>query len=412
VFIHIEPHKTGTTAIQASLAASRDALAGSGYQYLSGDPNHSMLLATVFWDEGSAYKLGYPGWIDDPNEFLRHRQKLYSLLIEEVDRSTCDALILSGEELSRFNEAEAERLVEFLRARYDAVKVIAYVREPLSWSVSSSQQRTKWSGKTLEQIFDSLVLPNYARRFNPYIRLVGESDFDLRIYSGKSSEFDVIVDFARAVGIDPGLLNSPNENDLNIALTHPSAVMLSAINEYSPPYVQNRHNPCRAFRVVKDARLPGRAFTLPRETVVSALDDLERERAWTKAYFGREIFPDIVVPEQSRSNWFDKDRAALEDHGRLLNEAFRASQNEVALKHLWKAQESRKIDPTACQSQLSRALLLSTDRWTMHHVATMMLETEHPERRKALAKQKLMRQIEAPEPADPPLIVENPFNRF
>jgi hypothetical protein len=416
-FIHIGPHKTGTTAIQSAFGAARDTLRHVGYHYLEGldgKPNHSEVLATAFWAPDKAYRLGHLRWIDDPAEFQHHRQLILDKLTEEI-QIQCSAphnLVISGEELSWFDEDEARRLVTFLQVYYNEIRVVAYVREPQSWMTSFAQQRTRWSGGILEEMFACPPLPAYRKRFEPYIRAVGKENFTMRPFFTKSRNFDVVADFAGVIGVDAALLPSRLQEKGNFASSDRSAIILSAVNKYAPPFFESRHNPCRAFRVVKDAKMPGGPFVLPRETILSVADLLEEERHWINGYLGYQACNRPNLPTVSRENWFGPDWEALEEHAKLLNDTFRQAQNEIALRSLWKAHELRETNLNVARDCLSRALLLSTDRWTMHYIALESVTTRHPKQMVAFAKQRLMRRIEDPRPTDPPLLMGNPFDRI
>jgi hypothetical protein len=378
---------------------------------LDGEPNHSEVLATVFWAYDKAQTLGQLRWIDDIAEFQRHRELIRENLTEKIQRSAPHSLIISGEELSRFDEDEAHILVEFLRAHYDEIKIIAYVREPQSWMASSAQQRTRWSGGVLEEIFDHPPLPTYQIRFNPYIAAVGRENFILRRFFDKGVSFDVVADFAGVIGVDPALLPLQLSGEGNVALSDRGAIILSAVNRYAPPFLEYRHNPFRAFRIVEAAQMPGHIFVLPRETVFLVAELLEEERNWINEYFGYQAYKRPTLPTVSREDWFGPDREALEEHAKLLNETFRQAQNEIALRSLWRAGELRDTNLNRAHDYLSRALLLCTDRWTMHYIAREILTEDHPKKFVAFAKQRLMRRIEDPRPTDPPLLMGNPFDR-
>ncbi len=410
-YIHIGAPKTGTTAIQAAFSNAKDQLREIGYHYLDGDRNHSECLALMFWETPDALKLGRLRWFDEEKEFLRHRDSLLNELSEQIDQSAPLNLIISAEELSGFREQEVHDFISFLRVRFERVCVIAYAREPLSWMTSASQQGAKWSGDTLEKLFRLPRMPNYELRFKYYIRAVGRENFDLRTYDASENEFDIVADFTKAINIDHKFQLSSVSSRMNLAISHRSAILLSAINAIMPPFVEHRYNPCRAFSVVQDCRLPGRKFTLPTETVLEAADSLEKERDWLNETMGKLVFFRPATPEISLDNWYGGEKEELEKFAIVLLENSRHAQNEKALIAFLRSQKHRSANIDLANKLLTNAWMLSTDRWTLHLVASEAVEIGHPDRRLFFAKQRIMNRIEEPEADDSPLAIGNPFDR-
>ena len=409
-FVHIGAPKTGSTAIQVAFSAGAQSLSAAGYHYLEGDRNHIEALALCFWAEEDARNLAKLRWIDEEAVFARRRETLRDWLSEQIARSAPRHLVLSAENLCEFHDEEVASFLSFLREKFDRVRVIAYVREPLSWMTSAAQQATKWSGDTLDELFSSPRLPDFRNRFAPFIREVRPVDFDLRVYSS-APDFDVVTDFSAAIGLDPDVAAGLGTSRQNPALSHRSAMVLSAVNAHMPPFVDYRHNPCRAFDVVADCRLPGRAFSLPTETALAAAPILDAERDWLNHALGRPVFSQQQVPEIPLDAWFGGEREEIGEFAVRFAELARAAQNERAFRSLLHAKARRREHPERARKLLREAWLLSTDRWTMHLIATEAVETEDPERHRFFAKQRLMRRIEDPQTQDPPLQIGNPFDR-
>lgn len=410
-YVHIGAPKTGSTAIQAAFSAARGQLDQLGYHYLEGDRNHSERLALCFWAEPDARKLAQLRWIDDAQEFARHRDSLRAALAEEITRSAPRDLIVSAEELGEFRPAEAAAFFAFLRQSFDRIQVIAYAREPQSWMTSAAQQGTKWSGDRLDDVFKAPRLPGYRRRFQPFMELAGPGHFDLRPFYPGVREFDVVADFARAAGITDAIAPAPGESRMNPAVSHRTAIVFSAVNAAMPPFLEYRHNPFRSYNIARDGRLPGRKFTLPAETVLDSAAVLDSERAWLHGVMGREVFARPEVPELPLARWYGGERAELEHFAAVFAQHCGKAQNEEALKAYLKAQKYRSAETELACQLLRNAWMLATDQWTLHLIATEAAETGHPERHRFFAKQRLMRRIAEPQPDDPPLAAGNPFHR-
>ena len=403
-FVHIGVPKTGSTAIQAAFSEARADLRAAGYHYPSGAPNHGERLALAFWDRADALRLAGLRWKDGAAA-ERHVDAARDAVTADAVACAPDHMVLSDEILSEFHPGEVRRLVGFLQAHFDRVRVIAFLRDPLDWATSAAQQATKWSGDTLERLFERPRLPDYAGRLGPWIDVLGREALDLRLYGAG----DVVGEVSAAIGLAraPGGTAAAR---LNEGVSHRTAILFSRFNSLRPPFVDCRHTPVRSYDLTRTGRLPGRRFTLPRETVEAAAEALRAEADWANACLGRDAFGPPALPEVSRDDWFGGERAALEEFAGTFLETSRSAQNERALRAYLTACR-RRGEPALAQKLLDRAWLLATDRWTLDPIAREALEQDRGDREKFFAKGRLMRRIEAPEPGDPPLVIGNPFDR-
>ncbi len=399
-FIHIGMPKTGTTAIQAACDAGRDVLARQGYHYLSGDRNHGEWLSLVFWEEADALRLAGYRWRDGADA-RAYRAARRAALEQEIGETAQD-LILSAEELSMFRRNEVAALRDTLALQFDRFRIVAYLREPLGWATSAAQQATKWSGDRIDDLFDRPRLPEFEARFTPWLDIF-DGDVTFRAFGDR----DIVEDFSEAIGLAEPL---ETHERLNEAVSHRSVVLLSHANVVAAPFVDARHNPFRSFDFTRDARLPGRRFSLPRDTVEAWHGALADERDWANAALGRAAFHDPGLPENSREAWMGGEREALERFAETFLETSRRAQNERAMRMLLLARTHRENGRRA-RDLLDQAWLLTTDRWTMDQIAQEALKQDRSDREKFFAKGRLMRRIEAPEAGDAPLVIGNPFDR-
>ena len=404
-FLHIGAPKTGTTAIQSAFAAARGTLADHGLHYLEGDQNHSERLALSFWDVDDARRLAC---LRQAPDAPFDQATLLDTLADEIETNVPNDVVFSAEGLCDFRPDEVARLFDFFSEWFDQITLIAYARDPESWMHSAGQQAIKWSGECLEDVFSSPRLPRYRARMSPWLKAVGQENFVLRHYSGGT--FDAVADFCQVIGIPHDTIPRQDAR-ANTALTQTGAVALSALNLTSPPFVEFRHNPCRAYAVVDRCRFPGPRFLLPRETIEAAAIDLDDDRAWLNRLLGTDAFAAGPLPSAVREDWFGSDRLQIEDLGRDTAETCRSAQNEYALLCLLRAMKFVATRERAV-ALLATAAKFATDRWSMGQIAEMAVQLNHTDRQEFFAKQRLMRRIEDPEPSDPPLQVGNPFDRF
>ena len=86
--------------------------------------------------------------------------KIKKVTILKYSRAKCindkiKTLIISGEDLSVLNNSEVKILADYLREKNVKTTIICYVRDPLSWIASNSQERVKagWPLIKIDQIF-------------------------------------------------------------------------------------------------------------------------------------------------------------------------------------------------------------------------------------------------------------------
>ncbi|MCG6883756.1 MAG: hypothetical protein LJE62_08395 [Silicimonas sp.] len=403
-YVHIGVPKTGSTAIQAAFSAARDRLRSEGYHYLAGDRNHGERLALAFWDRPDALHLAGLRW-KDGSAAEQYIEATRAELASEIEENSTRHLILCGEDLSGFRPSEVARLHDFLGARFDRVRVVAFLRDPLDWATSASQQATQWSGDTLDMLFDAPRLPGYQTRLGPWIAELGRESMDVLAYD----KSDVAAKFARVIGLSRPL---PTTGTLrqNAGVSHRSAILFSKFNALTPPFADCRHNPLRSFDLIQDGRLPGRRFQLPRETVETWNEALEAERDWTNHCLGHSAFAPQELPDMPRDQWYGDEREELEAFAEVFAEQGRLAQNERALRMYLNARKHCD-NPALAKQFLDKAWLLTTDRWTMDRIGREALEQNRADREKFFAKGRLMRRLEMPEPGDMAPLIGNPFDR-
>lgn len=145
ILLHCGFHKTGTTSIQASLLASRQALLEAGILYpdpLAVVPSHHLLIAldadpARLWPQQTRLIAQAPS----PTAF-------WERLEADIDRHAPHTVILSTEYISSSLGAEGlQALAVRLRRISPDIACSLYVREPVGWFASLVQQSVKTRGK-------------------------------------------------------------------------------------------------------------------------------------------------------------------------------------------------------------------------------------------------------------------------
>ncbi len=127
--LHLGMHKTGTTALQALMAENRAALRSEGVLF----PKTGYAATEL-----SAVRAGgNPGHLGLLQAHRRRDDAVWQALMREVDRSDCDTVVISCENMTLPMDPDREVLIAGLAARFAgfrSVEVIAFVRRPDLWA--------------------------------------------------------------------------------------------------------------------------------------------------------------------------------------------------------------------------------------------------------------------------------------
>jgi hypothetical protein len=281
--LHIGMHKTGSTAIQKSLAA---VVRPKDWHLitLESRSNMGMALYAMFHPEPHKYhwfsKLG-----KTPQEVEEEGARLRENLRETIKKRREKNIIISAEVLSIFNRAGVAALAEFLKPLFDEVRVIGYVRPPASFRNSMFQQHVKHGlGK-----FEIKTKPNYKQRFENYDDIFGRSNVSLIKF--KPANFPnqcVIADFSNRVGINfPQSLPILRTNE---SLTREACGILYAYRKFGAGYGIGK-NVIRENSIIITTlyALKGDKFKFSRSTIDNLLSLDQEDTFWMEERLGSSL---------------------------------------------------------------------------------------------------------------------------
>lgn len=191
--LHLGMNKTGSTTIQYSL---RGYDSGSFRYFPFHRPDHTELLIPGFsrMKQASVIAERLSKDLDSARESAR---RLLTKRLDADDRN----IILSSEWLSTFPlESEVQDLYDFLKPKFDRMKVIGYVRDPRSFIPSAFQQKLKHHKGDFEI---AKIFPKFKDRLSIWVNVFGVDNVELVSFDRNCLyQGDVLADFCNRVGIE------------------------------------------------------------------------------------------------------------------------------------------------------------------------------------------------------------------
>jgi hypothetical protein len=195
-FVHIGMHKSGSTAIQTAFDGYDD---GKTKMLQVGHPNHSLFLLTLFSTTAMREEAGRQIGVQ-VESLDTYARSLRDAIIAQFQDGKAN-FVISGEELSaRLTGQEVANVKTFLSAWFDDIRIIVYLRDPVSYMRSAFQQVARGSAIAFD--FE-LVQPNYRKRIADWIEVFGRDKVCAVPYDRKAFvEGSIIHDFAHRIGAD------------------------------------------------------------------------------------------------------------------------------------------------------------------------------------------------------------------
>lgn len=207
VILHIGLHKTGSTSIQTALKGyNKNGVKSIAFK----EANHSIPMFTIFSNNRYKYHIWKKQELSK-DDIDKKRNEYLDILKKELRNEKVKTLIISGEDLSSFNDHEVKVLSEFLNAEQVSTTIVCYVRHPLSWAASAVQELAK-NGNSFPN------LDNFFKvRLGKYIEFFGKKNMKVFDYQKSSTkEKSVVKHFSKILSID--LKDPPRANESLSAL--------------------------------------------------------------------------------------------------------------------------------------------------------------------------------------------------
>jgi hypothetical protein len=258
LFLHIGMHKTGTTALQKGFAAQRQELIKHGFVYHqdstnSHNQNHFKFLASN-------------GQISELEAMIRNS-------LENGPRA--DRHLISGEDISYMSDSNFFWLVDLLEDYFEDIRVIAGIRQPLSYMHSAAQEILKEPYTTISDLLlRPDVSPCYRVRFEKALLRVGRHKCMFVAYNNK-----IIHELSTIMKV-PSIVPERTENK---SMTAGVAILLNAaklrlLSDDNP--IDTFEGIDKLIQIFAGASEDHRKFEVPIEIVHKWHSDIQDDLKW------------------------------------------------------------------------------------------------------------------------------------
>lgn len=287
-WLHIGMHKTGTTSLQANLkcigsTAEWEYICIGGKLHMN-TPFHAMFATNPF----------HYHWFNKQgitSEALAEKgANLRERLAAAVSNSKSETIIMSAEALPLVDKAGVRRIKEFLEPHFDEVRVIGYVRAPVSFKVSIFQEMVK--GGRSKFNLDEIKL-NYRHKFEKFDQAFGRENVILRKFDPASfADGCTVSDFFHTVGLQPPPRESIKRANESMSLG--ACSILYAYRKFGPGYGSGPGVVAENLQLIKVLlAMKGTKFAAASSMVAEGLENEAADIRWMETRLGASLTEDL-----------------------------------------------------------------------------------------------------------------------
>lgn len=283
IVVHFGMHKTGSSSIQTALHSGLD---DPAFMYVSmGGANQSGKLATLCMEHPENFHLHRKlGRSSAEVQVLRGQ---YLRRLDEQAAALGDrTALLSAEKISQMTPSELVTLRECLAERFGEVRLVGYVRAPISFIESAFQQRVKdarWMEGGAEPF--SGFWPGYRERFAAFDDVFGPDNVQFWLFEpDRFVNGDVVADFVSRLGVRYVQQSVVRSNE---SISLPAIRLLYVMRRFGGPLEAGPHLVrCNARLVEKVSGLHGPRLRLDAETAARVLERNRDDLEWMESRLG------------------------------------------------------------------------------------------------------------------------------
>lgn len=288
--IHPGMHKTGTSSIQATLVK----LKPKGWTFRDdADGNMSYLVPLLFEDNPENYhSFKARGLSADKISQMRDFQfaRLHERLA--VAREQEANAIFTAEDVSSASESAVEAIRDLYLSYGFNIRVVAYVRKPVSFMQSIFQQYLKSGSMSLESM--GPYWPNYRRRFEKLDKVFGRENVTLKVFDPRMLvSGDVCCDFFSEINIP---ISDKEAVRVNESLSLGATALLFVQRTFGKGFVQGFDGVHQKNFSFIDAlsQIKGEKLLFSRSLVEPIISQQRSDLQWMEERIGQEL---LDIPE-------------------------------------------------------------------------------------------------------------------
>jgi len=300
IILHIGLPKTGTSSIQQSLYENQALLTSYRMSYpVFEGINHADINMCFVPDRLQEYYNIVNDRIET-SSIEHHKSEYAAFLKREISKKRPKTVIISTESL--FKKFDIT-FIEYLKAitnRNVELTVLCYVRDPVDWIKSASQQMIKYPKVTTNEDFRELVGERGIKSFEWWVSTVGADHINVfSLETARQHSGGLISHFYQQLGVEniDGLIEPRWENE---TISLEAACLIQYINKKVPLYVGTCFN-TEQGRAQNDTNMLFDIGQIKFERPISKrkqdVERAEKFRRYLKTQFGIE-YPIVNIGDE------------------------------------------------------------------------------------------------------------------
>lgn len=195
LILHIGPPKTGTTTIQAALHKNREQLHEQGVFTFFGSKVGARALSSYYENISDPIRTGLRRSFASAAEVRAWSENSWTQLEQKLAASNADTALISSEHFA--GVADFDGFADRLQSLFDDIRIITYLRDPISLYTSMIGSQIRSNGRRLRELPDPWRY-NYPglRKINFYADRFGAENIAVRNFDRQHMiGQDLLVDF-------------------------------------------------------------------------------------------------------------------------------------------------------------------------------------------------------------------------
>lgn len=236
--LHAGPWKTGSTAIQWALAASRQEMKAAGFFVPSPEKNHRFIVSAFLKrpEDFDYNKLAGRNAAELPG----YNRKMLDAFEKQLAESGCPNAIISSEHLGLLDGDELASLYQYLEPLFSEIKVYLYIRHPCEQVGSKIQETVKSCEARLSDLYQNPPYEDYIKDLSAWAAAFGRDAVGLHAFHPSTlKDGDVVTDFFNWVGAGEVALSQADQK-ANESLSYPALLLADALMEHASKYSPRR----------------------------------------------------------------------------------------------------------------------------------------------------------------------------